>query len=223
VTAPIPAATARLLLDAADRLEELAGRSHVSPWHVVEDHGRDFTGGGYSAITITSGPQAVTSRGPRTVAAMSDPGEGDGDDILSSAAWIAALNPKIARPLAEWLREEHEFCFLRAPGDEWIPSKSAVEVARVVLGLEMAPAADTSGASRSRPQAPYAAQDAPGVLQGGSAGSEPGNPPASAGGPGGTCPESPQEPIWGDGSVQASAGVGSTGSAREAATGGVAP
>jgi hypothetical protein len=137
---------AAVLTRAADRLDELAARSHAAPWWVVEDHGRDFTGEGYSSILVTSGPQAVTSRGPRSVAVMIDSGVGDGDDILSSAAWIAAMSPAVAAPLVAWLRSEADAARLvqEATGVPQGGAREAVEFARLALGEPATPSVEVA-------------------------------------------------------------------------------
>jgi hypothetical protein len=86
-----------LLEAAADRIEALAADATPGPWRACEDHGVDFTGEGWSAITVHAAE--------RRVARIHDTGVGDGDDVLANAAWIALASPAIAPHLAAWLRE----------------------------------------------------------------------------------------------------------------------
>jgi hypothetical protein len=76
---------ADVLRDAADRLERLAGRTTAGDWR-------------------TSG--LLASR-PEVVAHRPDGGtEHVAEARAASAAWITALSPAVAAPLAAWLREE---------------------------------------------------------------------------------------------------------------------
>jgi hypothetical protein len=91
------------LLAAADRVEQLAGRSTAGDWRV--------------AGLLASRPEVVASRpdgGTEHVA----------EARAASAAWIAGLSPAIAGPLAAWLR----VAAARRP-----PDPAALGVARVLL------------------------------------------------------------------------------------------
>ena len=77
------AGDARLLRDVADRLEELAGRTTAGDWRV----------GGL----LASRPEVVALlAGGRT--------QHVAEARAGTAAWIAALSPALADPLAGWLR-----------------------------------------------------------------------------------------------------------------------
>jgi hypothetical protein len=94
---------ADVLREAADRLERLAARTTAGDWR-------------------TSG--LLASR-PEVVAHRPDGGtEHVAEARAASAAWITALSPAAAAPLAAWLREEAERGAL-AP--------AAVALARVLL------------------------------------------------------------------------------------------
>ncbi|RBY88070.1 hypothetical protein DQ244_16050 [Blastococcus sp. TBT05-19] len=95
---------ARTLRTAADRLAELAARTTPGDWRV----------GGLLA-----------SR-PEVIAHGVDGGtEHVAEARAATAAWITALSPAVAAPLAAWLRE--------AAGSG-APDRSAVALARVLLG-----------------------------------------------------------------------------------------
>ncbi|WP_236830409.1 hypothetical protein [Blastococcus sp. KM273128] len=97
-----PEDDAALLREAADRLEAIAARTTGGDWHL----------GGL----LASRPEVVAH------------GPGGGTEHVAeararSAAWITALSPAVAGPLAAWLRAA-------AAGD---PSPEAAAVARVLL------------------------------------------------------------------------------------------
>jgi hypothetical protein len=127
VTAPTPAGTDRLLLDAADRLEELAGAASEGGWHARPD---DMIGGW--CVTFEDRPP---SQGGRQIA-----------DFVSEAdaRWMRAVRPAVAGPLAEVLRDAALLAqsFQAEDFDEaYIASHPmvtpALGVARVVLGVEV--------------------------------------------------------------------------------------
>jgi hypothetical protein len=94
---------AEVLRAAADRLERLAARSTVGDWRT--------TG------LLASRPEVVAHRpdgGTEHVA----------EARAASAAWITALSPAVAAPLAAWLRAE---------ADQGPPTPAAVDLARVLL------------------------------------------------------------------------------------------
>ena len=94
---------ADLLRDAADRLERLAARTTPGDWR-------------------TTG--LLASR-PEVVAVRPDGGsEHVAEARAASAAWITALSPAVAGPLAAWLRAE-------AGGPS--PSADSVTLARLLL------------------------------------------------------------------------------------------
>lgn len=94
--------SAELLRAAADRLERLALRTTDGDWH---------TGG------------LLASR-PEVIAHQADGGtEHVAEARAASAAWIVALSPALAGPLAGWLRDE------AGSG----PSEAAVAFARALL------------------------------------------------------------------------------------------
>jgi hypothetical protein len=92
--------TTDLLLIAADRLERLAARTTGGDWRV----------GGL----LASRPEVVahTAGGTEHVAEARE----------RTAAWIAALSPDVAAPLAAWLRSAAEH-----------PDPAATGLARVLL------------------------------------------------------------------------------------------
>ncbi|RBY97923.1 hypothetical protein DQ237_03240 [Blastococcus sp. TF02-8] len=95
---------ASTLRTAADRLERLAARTTVGDWRV----------GGLLA-----------SR-PEVVAHAPDGGtEHVAEARAATAAWITALSPAVAGPLVSWLR---------ATADSGRPDRSALALARVLLG-----------------------------------------------------------------------------------------
>lgn len=82
-TARTGAGDARLLREAADRLDELARRTTSGDWRV--------------SGLLASRPEVVASF----------PGGGEqhvAEARSGTAAWIAALSPALAGPLAAWLR-----------------------------------------------------------------------------------------------------------------------
>jgi hypothetical protein len=89
---------------AADRLEQVAARTTPGDWR----------GGGLLA-----------SR-PEVIAYAADGGtEHVAEARAGTAAWITALSPAVAGPLAGWLR---------SAADAGAPDRSAIAVARVLLG-----------------------------------------------------------------------------------------
>ena len=97
---------ADLLRTAARRLEELAARTTAGEWRI----------GGLLASrpeVIAHGPDGATEHVAEARAA--------------SAAWITALSPAVAAPLAGWLQATAE----RSPVEPAEPA--AVELARVLL------------------------------------------------------------------------------------------
>lgn len=80
---------------AADRLEELDKAASGSPWKVIESHGRDYSGEGYSFVTL------VMRETDDDVARW----YGETDRETSDARLIAALRP-LALPIAAWLLTE---------------------------------------------------------------------------------------------------------------------
>jgi hypothetical protein len=96
-----------VLHTAADRLEALARRTTAGDWRI----------GGLLA-----------SR-PEVIAHGADGGtEHVAEGRAGTAAWIAALSPAVAGPLADWLRAEA----LRS-GAAGTPSPAAVDLARALL------------------------------------------------------------------------------------------
>jgi hypothetical protein len=94
---------ADVLRAAADRLERLAARTTAGDWRI--------TG------LLASRPEVVAHRpdgGTEHVA----------EARSASAAWITALSPAVAAPLAAWLRLEAE---------RGTPAPPALDVARVLL------------------------------------------------------------------------------------------
>ena len=89
-----------LLRTAADRLEALAARSTAGDWRV----------GGL----LASRPEVISHREGGT--------EHVAEARAGSAAWISALSPAVAAPLAAWLRAA-------VPTDA-----AAVAVARILVG-----------------------------------------------------------------------------------------
>jgi hypothetical protein len=94
--------------DAADRLERLAGRSTAGDWR---------TGG-----LLASRPEVVAHRAGTT--------EHVAEARAGSAAWIAALSPAVAGPLAGLLRAAAD----RPHGAADPVADAAGELARVLLG-----------------------------------------------------------------------------------------
>ena len=75
-----------LLRTAADRLDQLAGRSTPGDWR---------TGG-----LLATRPEVIAHRDDRT--------EHVAEARSGTAAWISALSPALGRPLANWLRAAAE-------------------------------------------------------------------------------------------------------------------
>jgi hypothetical protein len=93
---------AEILLAAADRLERLAGRTTGGDWR--------------SGGLLASRPEVIAHRADGRT-------EHVAEARAASAAWIVALSPALAGPLAGWLRSE------AGAG----PSAPAVDVARTLL------------------------------------------------------------------------------------------
>jgi hypothetical protein len=94
---------AELLRTAAARLEDLAGRTTAGDWRIA----------------------GLLATRPEVVAHRPDGGtEHVAEARTSSAAWITALSPALAEPLAAWLRAAAG----RSPVEP-----AAVELARLVL------------------------------------------------------------------------------------------
>ena len=93
---------APLLRTAADRLESLAGRTTSGEWR--------------SGGLLASRPEVVAHRPDWTT-------EHVAEARANTAAWIAALSPAVAGPLAAWLRSAAE-------SD---PPAETLAVARVLL------------------------------------------------------------------------------------------
>jgi hypothetical protein len=94
---------AGLLHSAADRLETLAGRTTAGDWRI----------GGLLATR----PEVIAHRAGGASEHVAEARAG-------TAAWIAALSPAVAGPLAAWLRTE---------AGTGTPSPEAVDLARVLL------------------------------------------------------------------------------------------
>ena len=92
------------LRTAADRLTALASRTTIGDWRV----------GGL----LASRPEVVAHTADGAT-------EHVAEARAATAAWITALSPAVAGPLAAWLR---------ATADSGAPDRSAVAVARVLLG-----------------------------------------------------------------------------------------
>ncbi|WP_104525050.1 hypothetical protein [Blastococcus atacamensis] len=95
---------ARTLRAAADRLEDLAARTTPGDWR----------GGGL----LASRPEVIAH-------APDGSTEHVAEARAATAAWITAISPAVAGPLTAWLR---------ATADSPAPDRSAVAVARVLLG-----------------------------------------------------------------------------------------
>ena len=94
---------AEILRAAARRLEYLAGRTTAGDWRI----------GGLLATR----PEVIASRADGSTEHVAEARAG-------SAAWIAALSPAVAGPLAGWLRHAGE----RSPVEP-----EALELARILL------------------------------------------------------------------------------------------
>jgi hypothetical protein len=89
-----------LLRTAADRLDQLAARTTSGDWR----------------------PSGLLATRPEVIAHRDDGSEHVAEARAGTAAWITALSPAVARPLAAWLRAAAEN-----------PSAEATAVARVLL------------------------------------------------------------------------------------------
>ncbi|TFV48141.1 hypothetical protein [Blastococcus sp. TF02A-35] len=95
---------ARTLRTAAERLERLAARTTPGDWRVA----------------------GLLASRPEVVAHAADGGtEHVAEARAGTAVWISALSPAVAGPLAGWLR---------TTADSGSPDRSAVALARVLLG-----------------------------------------------------------------------------------------
>jgi hypothetical protein len=92
-----------VLRAAADRLDALAARTTPGDWRI--------TG------LLASRPEVVAHRADGST-------EHVAEARAASAAWITALSPAVAGPLAAWLRAE---------ADRGAPAGPALELARIVL------------------------------------------------------------------------------------------
>lgn len=115
------------LRTAAARLREMAAAAKDGPWTVREEHGRDITDEAWSEVRV------VAPSGDVAITYMSSVLEGDPHE--DNAAYIAAMGPHVAEPLAGWLDDEACLAdMLAADGAVYNGTRPALKVARSVPG-----------------------------------------------------------------------------------------
>ncbi len=91
-----------------DELEAVAKAATPGPWEPHERHGFDFTGEGFSQVTVWAEPR--TGDDVETIAFTADSGWDGADEAIENAAHIATHDPAAVLALVAGLRETAEFC-----------------------------------------------------------------------------------------------------------------